>query len=626
MYPAGGVSAGGPIVGPYNLSSGGASGGMKVNGTASSGGLWAKIMSGNIPGQYWQHQMHGYIVTRYGVSEIACVVHADAGPAAQPSVTGQIRPASDYGNLAIRAAVVVVKSVNPIVYELWVQAPGGYAFLSWYPDVIDGEGSYPVIENPNVYLWQALPAGTQYALNLVSPVRFQRGSTLRGTSRPRTARRRVSSPSRCAFQNTPFVWAYANASAGNAAYVTIQSVSTTSFDLGLKAATRWNYGVDWMAISPAGMNCVGEPMTAPDIAFIVALLLAAIDEVTATGPVDDALGDHLHLHRAALASGAVGLNVHEAALWALIAICLVLIGAILTPGTVAVDQRAAILAAIAAVLFAGGLARSIAKGATMARSYPYGKVPSSIGTIVSERFERPMVDCGYCSAQMAARTARAAVGSNGKTEGHKMRANAGRPHWNGSNSTEIRRGLMNVLKVDVDGIEKSAVLGRVKAGYAVVISITYTSLPGYLKTQLGDFGHSVTLRGHRVEGGRDYVGWFDPLYEQGSQATWARWTDVDQALWSTGHNTTKVKWVPPPPPVQPPPTTSAEEDIVTTPTVPKQVNVPKGANMYTYSDFRADPATSSTSTRRARCRWPGTRRPVTTPSASCLPAARHRPR
>ena len=47
----------------------------------------------------------------------------------------------------------------------------------------------------------------------------------------------------------------------------------------------------------------------------------------------------------------MNLDPASAALFALIAICLVLIGAILTPGTVSVDQRAAILAAIAAVLF-----------------------------------------------------------------------------------------------------------------------------------------------------------------------------------------------------------------------------------------------------------------------------------
>jgi len=41
----------------------------------------------------------------------------------------------------------------------------------------------------------------------------------------------------------------------------------------------------------------------------------------------------------------------EAALYALIAICLVLVGAILTPGQVGVNERGAILAAIATVLF-----------------------------------------------------------------------------------------------------------------------------------------------------------------------------------------------------------------------------------------------------------------------------------
>jgi hypothetical protein len=48
------------------------------------------------------------------------------------------------------------------------------------------------------------------------------------------------------------------------------------------------------------------------------------------------------------------MNVHDAALWAIIAICFVLIGAILTPGTVGIDERGAILAAIAAVLLAVG--------------------------------------------------------------------------------------------------------------------------------------------------------------------------------------------------------------------------------------------------------------------------------
>lgn len=51
----------------------------------------------------------------------------------------------------------------------------------------------------------------------------------------------------------------------------------------------------------------------------------------------------------------MNLNPSEAALWAIIAICLVLIGAILTPGSVGINERGALLGAIAAVLFAVGL-------------------------------------------------------------------------------------------------------------------------------------------------------------------------------------------------------------------------------------------------------------------------------
>ena len=51
------------------------------------------------------------------------------------------------------------------------------------------------------------------------------------------------------------------------------------------------------------------------------------------------------------------LDPGDAALYALIAICLVLIGAIITPGQVGLDERGAVLAAIAAVLFGVGLRR-----------------------------------------------------------------------------------------------------------------------------------------------------------------------------------------------------------------------------------------------------------------------------
>ena len=58
----------------------------------------------------------------------------------------------------------------------------------------------------------------------------------------------------------------------------------------------------------------------------------------------------------------VKLDPGSAALYALVAICLVLIGAILTPGTVGVNERGAILAAIAAVLLAVGLRIRATKG------------------------------------------------------------------------------------------------------------------------------------------------------------------------------------------------------------------------------------------------------------------------
>jgi hypothetical protein len=50
----------------------------------------------------------------------------------------------------------------------------------------------------------------------------------------------------------------------------------------------------------------------------------------------------------------VKLDPHEAALWAIIAICLVLLGAILTPGSVGINERGALLGAMAAVLLAVG--------------------------------------------------------------------------------------------------------------------------------------------------------------------------------------------------------------------------------------------------------------------------------
>ncbi len=50
----------------------------------------------------------------------------------------------------------------------------------------------------------------------------------------------------------------------------------------------------------------------------------------------------------------MSIHPHEAALWAIVAICLVLVGAILTAGPVSIAERGSVLAAIAAVLLAVG--------------------------------------------------------------------------------------------------------------------------------------------------------------------------------------------------------------------------------------------------------------------------------
>jgi hypothetical protein len=216
--------------------------------------------------------------------------------------------------------------------------------------------------------------------------------------------------------------------------------------------------------------------------------------------------------------------------------------------------------------------------------YRYGKGPASILTVTTETRERPYVCCGYSSAQMAARTAKAGVSADLNNEGHRIRNHGGRPHNAGSNATELRNGLQRALSVDVDEVSKGSIMGRLRAGYAVVASLSYGPLPEYLKVQGGDFGHSVCLRGYRKDGSTEYIGYFDPLWPQGSQGAWTKWSDIDQALWSSGHNTTKVKYVPPTPPVTPPPTSGGTE-VKSTPRTPKVVTVPKGGWLYVKPDL-----------------------------------------
>jgi hypothetical protein len=181
----------------------------------------------------------------------------------------------------------------------------------------------------------------------------------------------------------------------------------------------------------------------------------------------------------------------------------------------------------------------------MPRGYPYGKVPSSLGLVVSERFERPMVDCGYCSGQMLARTVKAGVSNEGRVEGHIIRSKGGRAHWAGNTASELRLGLTRGLSVPTMGVTKAGILSRLREGYAVAVSLQYAKLPSYLKVQVNDFGHCVLLRGHRAEGSTIFVGYFDPLFEQSTQGTWAKFSDLAAALWDSGHTSSVTKYVPP---------------------------------------------------------------------------------
>jgi hypothetical protein len=180
--------------------------------------------------------------------------------------------------------------------------------------------------------------------------------------------------------------------------------------------------------------------------------------------------------------------------------------------------------------------------------YQYGKLPTTIVSVVSERIESPMVCCGWASAQMAARTARAGVSLDLNNEGHRMRNRAGRPHNAGSNATERRNGLRTVLEVRTDPVPVSAILGRLRGGYAVVTALDYGRLPEHLKVQGGSFGHSTLLFGHRMAGDINMVGYGDPLWHQGDALAWCRWRDVNDALWDEGNLTTLAIYTPPPPP------------------------------------------------------------------------------
>jgi len=174
--------------------------------------------------------------------------------------------------------------------------------------------------------------------------------------------------------------------------------------------------------------------------------------------------------------------------------------------------------------------------------YRYGKVSGLLPdlTVVSERSESPMVCCGYCSAQMAALTARPGLSTLMKNEAHEMRDKGGRPHNHGNTASELRAGASKALGVTLQDVAIANIPARLRAGYAVTVGIQYGDLPAYLKVQTNDFGHAICLFGWQEA--NDRVGMFDPLWTQGARGAWVPWSTITKAMWpNKNHSTTVVR-------------------------------------------------------------------------------------
>lgn len=175
--------------------------------------------------------------------------------------------------------------------------------------------------------------------------------------------------------------------------------------------------------------------------------------------------------------------------------------------------------------------------------YRYGKVTGLVPdlTVISERSESPMVCCGYCSAHMAARTAKAGLSSLMAGEAHAIRRAGGRPHNHGNTASELRAGAEGALDVTLRSVAIDDIPQRLKDGYAVVAGVQYADLASWLKVQDNDFGHAVCLFGWQPG---DQAGFFDPLWTQGARGAWTPWSTVKRALWPNGnHSTTTVRLV-----------------------------------------------------------------------------------
>ena len=173
--------------------------------------------------------------------------------------------------------------------------------------------------------------------------------------------------------------------------------------------------------------------------------------------------------------------------------------------------------------------------------YRYGKVTglSPDLKVISERGESPMVCCGYCSAHMAASTAKDGLSTSMIKEAHAIRRMGGRAHNAGNTASELRGGTWDAVGVLLKSVSVADIPDRLRKGFAVTIGLDFGDLPTWLKVQKNDFGHACVLFGWQEADKR--AGFFDPLWDQGARGAWVPWTQITPALWPDGSHSSTIE-------------------------------------------------------------------------------------
>jgi hypothetical protein len=150
----------------------------------------------------------------------------------------------------------------------------------------------------------------------------------------------------------------------------------------------------------------------------------------------------------------------------------------------------------------------------------------------SERESGHWIDCSTCSAAMAAHWHDPSVAATLATA-HAIRSAVPLPHSGGLTPAQVKTGLQKALHVTADSISKADIPTRLAHNYGIIVPLNAGSLPAHLRRWQPSFagGHSVFMCGRNSAG---KFGWFDPLAPAGYSGEWVNWSDVDQAIWSSG--------------------------------------------------------------------------------------------